>query len=72
MHLQGGCMVTAVKHGLPRRFVHNSLFYITTNDVPDFGKDDENVRRIQVFDTTRLRRTLPGVDRWNGLCGVDR
>ena len=63
--LQGGWMVTAVKHGLPRRIVNNSPFYITTNDLPDFVKDDENVkRRIQVFDTTSLPRTLPGVDRW--------
>lgn len=63
--LQGGWMVTAVKHGLPRSVMNNSPFYITTNHVPDFGDEDENVkRRIAVFETSSLPQTLPGVDRW--------
>lgn len=41
--LQGGWMVTAVKHGVPRTVMNNSSFYITTNVVPDFGDEDENV-----------------------------
>jgi hypothetical protein len=58
-------MVTAVKHGLPRTILNNSPYYITTNEVPDFGKDDENVkRRIAIFTTTSLPRTRTGIDRW--------
>ena len=53
--LQGGWMVTAVKHGLTRTVMNNSLFYITTNEVPDFGDDDQNVKyRIVVFKTKSL------------------
>lgn len=63
--LQGGWMVTAVKHGSPRTVLNNSPYYITTNHVPDFGTDDENVeRRIQIFNTQSLPETLPGIDRW--------
>ena len=43
--LQGAWMVTAVKHGVPRTIMNNSPFYITTNEVPDFGDDDDNVKR---------------------------
>ena len=31
--LQGGWIVTAVKHGKPRRVINNSPYYITTNDI---------------------------------------
>lgn len=63
--LQGGWMVTAVKHGLPRSVNSYSPFYVTTNKVPDFKDENDNVqRRIQVFNTTSLPTTLPGVDRW--------
>ena len=58
-------MVTAVKHGEPRRVMNNSPYYITTNHVPDFRDENENVeRRIQVFNTTSLPSTTPGIDRW--------
>ena len=63
--LQGGWMVTAVKHGQPRTVLNNSPYYITTNHVPDFGEEDENVRRrIDIFTTESLPRTRPGVNRW--------
>ena len=64
--LQGGWMVAAVKHGLPRTVLNNSPYYITTNNLPTFGKEeDENVqRRIEVFRTKSLPQTLPGIDRW--------
>ena len=65
--LQGGWMVTAVKHGQPRTVLNNSPYYIATNHVPDFGDEDENVRRrIDIFTTESLPRTRPGVNRW--LC----
>ena len=60
--LQGGWMVSAVKHGVPRTICNNSPFYITANEVPYFGKEDENVR-IDIFNTESLSETLPGIDR---------
>ena len=43
-------MITAVKHGQPKRVMNNSPYYITTNTLPDFDDEDENVhRRIQVY-----------------------
>ena len=63
--LQGGWMVTAVKHGLPRSVNSYSLFYITTNKVLDFKDENDNVQqRIQVFHATSLPTTLRRVDRW--------
>lgn len=63
--LQGGWMVTAVKHSNPRCLVNNSPFYITTNEVPNFGKEDENVkRRVVIFQTKSLPATVAGVDKW--------
>ena len=38
--LQGGYMVTAVKHGEARTNINQCPFYITTNQVPKFGADD--------------------------------
>ena len=58
-------MVTAVKHGLPRTVMNNSPFYITSNAVPDFSDDDENVkRRIAIFRTKSLPHYTSGADRW--------
>ena len=45
--------------------MNNSPFYITTNEVPDFGDDDDNVkRRIAIFETTTLPTTIKGADKW--------
>ena len=63
--LQGGWMVTAVKHDKPRRVINNSPYYITTNNVPNFGEEEANVqRRIQVFITKSLPCQIPGIDCW--------
>ena len=63
--LQGGWMITAVTHAQPRRVMNNSPYYITTNHVPDFGDENDNVqRRIQVFTTTSLPLTTPNADQW--------
>ena len=62
--LQGGWMVMAVKHGLPCTVMNNSPFYITSNEVPDFGDDDENVkRRIAIFRMKCLPQYTSGADR---------
>lgn len=58
-------MVTAVKYVVPRTVLNNSPYYIKTNHVPDFGDEDENVRkRIYIFTTESLPRPRPGIDRW--------
>jgi hypothetical protein len=64
--LQGGWMVSAVKYGLPKTVLNNSPFYITTNNLPNFGKEEyDNVkRRIEIFTTMSLPQTLPGIDKW--------
>ena len=58
--LQGGLMVSAVKYEKARMFINNSAFYITTNNVPNFGEDeDANVkRRLKIFET----RSMPNPD----------
>ena len=62
--LQGGWIVTAVKHAKPRQVLNNSPYYITSNNVPDFGDEDENVgRRIQIFRTKSLP-SKTGMDKW--------
>ena len=63
--LQGGWMVTAMKHSLPGVVMNNSPFYITANKVQHFGDDNDNVkRRIEVFETRSLPHCIPGVDHW--------
>ena len=57
--------MTAVKHGNPRTVLNNSPYYITTNHVPDFGEEDENVRRrVDIFQTESLQHPRPGINRW--------
>ena len=55
--LQGGVMISAVKYEKARTFINNSAFYITTNNVPNFGKDeDANVkRRLKIFETKSIQ-----------------
>ena len=63
--LQRGYMVSAVKHGKPKILDNRCPFYITTNKVPHFGNDEENVqRRIRVFKTKSAESCLTNVDRW--------
>ena len=69
--LQGGWMFTSVKHGPPRCVNNNSPFYITTNNVPDFRKEDENVkRRIRIFQTTSLPGFGFSITQWTALPGL--
>ena len=60
-----GGWYTAVKHAPPKQIKCHSPFYITTNKVPDFGDENENVkRRIHVFNTSSLSTITPGNDQW--------
>ena len=72
--LQGAWMVIAVKHGPAKCIMNNSPYYITTNHVPDFGREDENVKRQIAVLATSLPKTWAGVDRWifdHAMRGVD-
>ena len=63
--LQGGWTVTAVKHGEPTQVLNNSPYYITSNNLPDFADEHENVeRRIQIFTTKSLPSTTTGMYNW--------
>ena len=58
-------MVSAVKHRKPKILDNRSPFYITINEVPYFGNDEENVqRRICAFKTKSPESYLTNVDRW--------
>ena len=59
-------ITTAVKHQQPRSFFNNCPFYITTNEVPDFGQgEQENVlRRVAVYATQSLPEVNIGADKW--------
>ena len=58
-------MVTAVKHAPAKCVINDSPFYITTNEVPDFCREDENIkRRLQIFKTRSLVTVSTGIDRW--------
>ena len=62
--LQGGLMVKSVMHQTGKCIINNGLFYITINDVPNFGNEDENVkRRIIAFETKSLPEARPGIDK---------
>lgn len=63
--LQGGMMVKSIKHQSPSIVDNSSPFYITTNCVPHFGIEEENVRRrITCFETESLPSTVVGADKW--------
>ena len=63
--LQGGYLVKAVKHGKPVNFENKAPFFITTNEMPYFGNEDENVRRrVAIFKTKALPNCISNVDRW--------
>ena len=63
--LQGGHMIKSVKHGAPVAVNKCTPFYITTNEVPYFGEDNENVQcQIKVFNTQSLPTTVMNVDLW--------
>ena len=60
-------MPVAKKNQLPDLIDNRAPFYITTNDVPYFGVDDENVRwRIRVFNTKSIKddKLIKNVDQW--------
>ena len=58
-------MTTAVKHKQPRCFFNTCPFYITANELPDFGAEQENViRRLAVYHTNSLPEVTLAADKW--------
>lgn len=58
-------MITAVKRSEPRRVINNSPYYITTNHLPDFDYENDNIqRRVQVFTTRSLPSVTTGINGW--------
>ena len=43
--LQGGYTVTCAKHQSPKTLINKAPFYITTNELPNFGSEHDNVMR---------------------------
>ena len=59
-------MISAVKYEKALMFINNSSFYITTNNVPNFGKDeDANVkRRLKIFKTKSMQNPNSKIESW--------
>ena len=63
--LQGGFMVKSVKHKTTKCIENKAPFYITTNQLPNFGSEDINVqRRIDCFKTSSFQNTCTNADKW--------
>ena len=57
-------MPKSTKHKDVTFVLNNSPYYITTNSLPSFEAEDDNVkRRIKVFETISLPSTSPHVER---------
>ena len=70
--LQGGYMVSAVKHRKPKILDNRCPFYITTNEVPYFENDEENMQRTIVGNDVAVteRGSFTGVDLANAAESV--
>ena len=63
--LQGGWIVQAIKHQKPRTMNVKSGMYLTCNQLPDFGDDQQHIeKRIAVFHTTSLLDKVPDAPKW--------
>ena len=70
--LQRGLMIKSFKHQTLKCIINNSPFYITKNDLPNFGNEDENVkRRIIAFETKSPPETRSGIDKWQCKNAMD-
>ena len=58
--LQDGYMVRCVKHQSSKTLINKAPFYTTTNELPNFSSEHNNVmRRVEVFTTQSLPSNLP-------------
>ena len=65
--LQGGLLMLPRKHKEAEKFAYNSGFYITTNEMPNFGQgsDDRAIKhRLSVFETVPTPNPRNRVSDW--------
>ena len=65
--LQGGLLMLPRKHKEAEKFAYNSGFYITTNEMQNFGQgpDDRAIkRRLSVFETVPIPNPRNRVSDW--------
>ena len=63
--LQGGFMIKSVKHKTAKCIDNKAPFYITTNQLQNFGSEDINVQRhIVCFKTSSFQHTCTNADKW--------
>ena len=65
--LQGGLLMLPRKHKETEKFAYNSGFYITTNEMPNFGQgaDDRAIKRwLSVFETVPIPNPRNRVSDW--------
>ena len=59
-------MISAVKYEKARMFINSSAFYITRNNVPNFGEDeDANVKgRLKILETQSMPNPNLKIEPW--------
>ena len=63
--LQGGLFAQSKKHQTPRMQTMNSGVFMTCNRLPDFGEEQENIRRrLAIYETRALVSTSPEAPEW--------
>uniref|UniRef100_A0A7M5X2B0 Uncharacterized protein n=2 Tax=Clytia hemisphaerica TaxID=252671 RepID=A0A7M5X2B0_9CNID len=63
--MQGGFFCQSVKHKNPKMQNMQAGVYITCNEVPDYGNEQENVQlRLYICRTKKLKRTCLDAPRW--------
>ncbi len=63
--LQGGFNVTSHKHKAVDIFYNRSQFYLTANNVPNWGAEDVNVkRRLEIFEMLPLANVDTTISQW--------
>ena len=63
--LQGGWIVQSVKHQKPRTIECRAGMYLTCNELPDFGDDQQHVaKRIAVYETVSLQDKVIEAPKW--------
>ena len=65
--LQGGLLMLRRKHKEAEKFAYSSGFYITTNEMPNFGQEPDGraiKRRLSVFETVPIPNLRNRVSDW--------
>lgn len=63
--LQGGTFPQSIKHLTPKNQQMNAGVYITCNNIPNFGDEDESVKhRLAIYDTISLPEKNAAAPQW--------